>query len=201
MELICLDLEGVLVPEIWIAVSAETGIKDLELTTRDVPDYDELMRYRINLLEKHDIGLERIQSTIAGLSPLAGGYEFLRGIRERWQVIILSDTFEQFAKPLMTQLGWPTIFCNSLVIENGRIVDYKLRVTDGKRRSVEAFTHIGYRVVAIGDSYNDLGMIDTADHGILFKAPSRITEERPDLIAVDDYIALEREILAWDPSS
>ena len=197
MELICLDLEGVLVPEIWIAVSAETGIKELELTTRDVPDYDELMRHRIKILDEHDIGIKRIQSTIAGLEPLTGGYEFLLGLRERWQVIILSDTFEQFAKPLMVQLGWPTIFCNSLVIENDRIVDYRLRIDAGKRRSVEAFTHIGYRVVAIGDSYNDLGMIDTADHGILFKPPARIKEERPDLIAVDNYIALDREILAW----
>lgn len=197
MELICLDLEGVLVPEIWIAVSKESGIKELELTTRDVPDYDELMRHRINLLEKHSLGLDRIQSTIATLEPLPGGHEFLQALRERWQVIILSDTFGQFAKPIMEKLGWPAIFCNSLVMEGDRIIDYKLRIDDGKRRSVDAFRQIGYRVAAIGDSYNDLGMIDAADRGILFRAPDRIIEERPDLTAVDSYADLDREISGW----
>ena len=191
MNIVCLDLEGVLVPEIWISVSSATGIKELELTTRDVPDYDELMRYRLQILDKHDIRLPEIQIVIGGMTPLKGARIFLNRLREMTEVIILSDTYEQFARPLMKKLGWPTLFCNTLEVdESGRITGYRLRIPEGKKRSVEALDRLGYRVIAAGDSYNDLQMIDAAHFGVLFRPPDKIAAERPDLGRVRSHKAL-----------
>ena len=200
MNLICFDLEGVFVPEIWIAVAAETGIKELELTTRDVPDYDDLMRGRLQILGRHNIGLKQIQSIIETLEPYDGALELIRTLRARWQAIILSDTFEQFAKPLMRKLEWPTLFCNRLIVEGDRIIDYSLRLADGKRKTVSALSGVGLRTAAVGDSYNDLGMIDEADIGLLFRAPAQIRTERPDLTTTDTYEELEAELVAWADS-
>ena len=200
MNLICLDLEGVFVPEIWIAVAAETGIKELELTTRDVPDYDVLMRGRLQILDRHNIGLQQIQSIIETLEPFDGALELIRTLRARWQAIILSDTFEQFAKPLMRKLEWPTLFCNRLIVERDRIIDYNLRLADGKTKTVSALSSVGLRTAAVGDSYNDLGMIDEADIGLLFRAPAQIRTERPDLTSTDTYEELEAELVAWADS-
>lgn len=198
VNLICLDLEGVLVPEIWISVAKSTGIRELELTTRDEPDYDKLMKYRLDILNARGIRLGDIQSVIGAMSPLDGAYEFLDSLRSRWQVIILSDTFEQFAKPLMKALGWPALFCNTLITDvAGRIIDYKLRMADGKRETVRALSTVGLRIAAVGDSYNDLGMIDTADFGVLFSPPETIRSERPEIVATDTYAALEEELRRW----
>jgi len=198
VNLICLDLEGVLVPEIWIAVAKATGIRDLELTTRDVPDYDELMHHRLTILDDRGIVLSDIQAIIDGLAPLDGALEFLRSLRERWQVIILSDTFEQFAKPVMRNLEWPTLFCNRLTVNDcDRITGYRLRLKDGKRKSVEALVTAGMRVAAVGDSYNDLSMIDAADMGALFRPPARIVSERPDLPVTETYEALDEVLTKW----
>ena len=185
--IITLDLEGVLVPEIWIAVAERTGIDALRRTTRDEPDYDVLMRGRLDILAEHGLTMSTIHEVIGGLEPLEGANRFLDRLRARHQVIILSDTFEQFADPLMAQLGRPTVMCHRLVVEDDRIVDYRLRQVDQKRRAVEAFHSIGFSVIAAGDSYNDLSMLRAADHGALFRSPERVRQENPDLPALDDY--------------
>jgi phosphoserine/homoserine phosphotransferase len=184
---VTLDLEGVLVPEVWIAVAERTGIEALRRTTRDEPDYDVLMRYRLDLLAEHGLTMPLVQDVIGGLEPLPGAKEFLDELRRRTQVIILSDTFEQFAAPLMAQLGMPTVFCHRLVVDDGRITDYRLRQPDQKRRSVHALQSLNYRVVAAGDSYNDTTMLGAADHGYLFHAPSNVIAEFPRFRALDTY--------------
>lgn len=195
MDIVCLDLEGVLIPEIWINFAQKTGIEELRLTTREVPDYDILMRGRLSILKEHDLTLSDIQQVIGTLSPLEGALEFLNGLRSRTQVVILSDTFTEFARPLMEKLAWPSIFCNDLVVdESGMIVDYRLRQTDGKRKAVEALKGIGFRVFAAGDSYNDLTMIKTADSGALFRAPQRILMEEPQLPHAQTYGEFNRII-------
>ncbi len=186
--IVCLDLEGVLVPEIWIAFAEATGIEALRRTTRDEPDYDVLMRYRLDLLAEHDLGLTAIQEVIAGLEPLEGAREFLDELRDRTQVVILSDTFEQFAAPLMAQLGRPTILCHRLVVgADGRIEDYRLRQPDPKRSAVRAFHDLRYRVLAAGDSYNDTTMLLEADHGFLFRSPDNVQAEFPQFPALEAY--------------
>jgi phosphoserine/homoserine phosphotransferase len=195
-SIVTLDMEGVLTPEIWIAVAEGTGVAGLRRTTRDEPDYDKLMRGRIAILDRHGITLSRIQGVIGSLSPLPGAVEFLNTLRAQVQVIIVSDTFEQFAQPLLRQLGWPTLFCNRLIVENDRITGYQLRVPDQKRRSVEALQSIHYHVVAAGDSFNDTTMLAQADHGILFRAPAAVVQQFPQFPAVEDYTSLLRAILA-----
>ncbi|MDR0315311.1 MAG: bifunctional phosphoserine phosphatase/homoserine phosphotransferase ThrH [Treponema sp.] len=178
MRLVCLDLEGVLVPEIWIAFSEATGIPELRRTTRDEPDYNKLMRFRLDLLEKNNLKLADIQRVISGMDPLPGAIEFTRALRERTQLIVLSDTFEQFAKPLMEKLSWPTLFCNSLMIGlDGAVTDYRLRQQNGKREAVKAFKSLNVQVFAAGDSFNDLAMIREADSGCLFRAPESIRKD------------------------
>ncbi|MFP4375265.1 MAG: bifunctional phosphoserine phosphatase/homoserine phosphotransferase ThrH [Spirochaetaceae bacterium] len=197
MRIVCLDLEGVLVPEVWIAVAERFEVAELRLTTRDVSDYDELMGHRIRTLRSEGITLADIRETIGGLAPLDGAREFLDELRENTQVIILSDTFEQFASPLMSQLGRPTIFCNELFAdENGFISHYRLRQTDGKRRAVLALRSIGFTVTAVGDSYNDLTMIEAADAGALFRPPNSITEQYPTLPSFEEYNDLLEFLLA-----
>lgn len=186
MELACLDLEGVLVPEIWIAFAERTGIDELRATTRDIPDYDVLMRQRLGLLDQHQLRINDIQEVIATLEPLPGAIEFVDWLRERFQVIILSDTFYEFSEPLMRQLKWPTLFCHRLVTdEAGRVVDYKLRQVDPKRASVKALHSLNYRVLAAGDSYNDTTMLGEADVGFLIHAPQNVIAEFPQFKAVD----------------
>jgi phosphoserine / homoserine phosphotransferase len=192
--LVALDVEGVLLPEIWIAVAERTGIDELRRTTRDEPDYDVLMRGRLALLDRHDLTLSVITDVIAGLRPLPGAVEFLDALRSRTQVILLSDTFAQFAHPLMAQFGWPTIFCHDLRVVDDRIVDYRLRLPDQKRKSVEAFRSLGFRVIAGGDSYNDVSMLLAADTGLLFRAPPNVRAEYPQLSAYDDYDAFAAAI-------
>jgi len=192
--LVALDVEGVLLPEIWIAVAERTGIDELRRTTRDEPDYDVLMRSRLALLGRHGLTLSLITDVIAGLRPLPGAVEFLDALRARTQVILLSDTFAQFAHPLMAQLGWPTIFCHDLRVVDDRIVGYRLRLADQKRKSVEAFRALGFRVVAGGDSYNDVSMLLAADTGLLFRAPANVRAEYPQLSAYDDYDAFAAAI-------
>jgi phosphoserine/homoserine phosphotransferase len=192
--LVALDVEGVLLPEIWIAVAERTGIDELRRTTRDEPDYDVLMRSRLALLGRHGLTLSLITDVIAGLRPLPGAVEFLAALRARTQVILLSDTFAQFAHPLMAQLGWPTIFCHDLRVVDDRIVGYRLRLADQKRKSVEAFRALGFRVVAGGDSYNDVSMLLAADTGLLFRAPANVRAEYPQLSAYDDYDAFAAAI-------
>jgi len=198
--LVTLDVEGVLLPEIWIAVAERTGIEALRRTTRDEPDYDRLMRDRLDLLTEHGLTMSAITEVIAGLGPLEGAVEFLDHLRTQTQVILLSDTFAEFARPLMGQLGWPTIFCHNLVVEGDRIVDYRLRMADQKRHSVIAFQGLGYRVVAAGDSYNDTSMLLAADAGFLFHAPPNVKAEFPQLAAYDSYgdlsDAIDRAIAA-----
>ena len=182
MEIICLDLEGVLVPEIWIAFADEVGIPALRRTTRDEPDYHKLMQWRMGILREHNLTLKDIQNTISRIKPLDGAREFLDRVRALTQVVILSDTFQEFASPLMKQLGWPTILCNSLVVdENGMLSDINMRIEDGKRKAIDAFRSLNYRTFAAGDSYNDLTMIKKADRGALFRAPENILEEYPEL--------------------
>ena len=196
MELACLDLEGVLVPEIWIEFAERTGIEALKATTRDIPDYDVLMKQRLALLDKHGLKIGDIQDVIATLSPLPGAVDFVDWLRERFQVIILSDTFYEFSAPLMRQLGWPTLFCHRLITdEHGRVVDYKLRQKDPKRESVKAFHSLNYKVIAAGDSYNDTTMLSEADVGILFHAPQNVIDEFPQFTAVHQYDDLKREFL------
>lgn len=188
MDIVCLDLEGVLVPEIWIAFAKESGIDELKLTTRDEPDYDKLMKFRLETLKKHGLGLKEIQKTIEKISPMEGAKEFLDELREMTQVIILSDTFAEFAKPLMKKLGWPTIFCNSLeVAENGEITGYRMRVEKSKYTTVKALQSIGYDTIVSGDSYNDMGMIQASKAGFLFKSPKSIQEQFPQVPAYDTY--------------
>jgi len=180
MHLVCLDLEGVLIPEIWINFAEATGIEELRLTTRDISDYDVLMKRRIAILKENNLKLPDIQKVIAGMEPLDGAQDFLDKLKDISEVIILSDTFTQFAGPLIKKLGSPTLFCNYLVIDNDQsVTDYKLRIDDGKRRSVEAFNSIGFEVVASGDSYNDLSMIQTAARGVFFRPPESILSEYP----------------------
>jgi phosphoserine/homoserine phosphotransferase len=185
--IVTLDLEGVLVPEIWIAVAETTGIKELRRTTRDEPDYDVLMRGRLEILDAHGLTMSAIEEVIATLSPLDGAREFLDELRSITQVVILSDTFEQFGRPLMRHLGMPTLVCHRLVVENDRIVDYELRLDDQKRRAVEAFQALNYRVIAAGDSYNDTAMLGAAEHGFLFHAPDNVKREFPHFPALDSY--------------
>lgn len=195
MELVCLDLEGVLVPEIWIAFSEQTGIKELRRTTREEPDYEKLMYYRIDILRKHNLGLKDIQDVIADIKPLEGAKEFLDKLRELTQVVILSDTFSEFAKPLMKQLGWPTILSNSLDIDSaGMIQGIRMRQTNGKLKAIEGFKSMGIRTFAAGDSYNDLAMIHDADAGCLFRAPERILAEEPELKLCTEYDEFYKEI-------
>lgn len=180
MDIACLDLEGVLVPEIWIGVAERTGIDELKATTRDIPDYDVLMQQRLAILQRNGLGLGDIQSVISEMTPLDGAVEFLDWLRGHFQVAILSDTFYEFAMPLMRQLGYPTLLCNRLTTDSdGRVTDYVLRQTDQKRQAVRAFHSMNYRVVASGDSYNDTGMLDEADSGILFRPPDNVIAEFP----------------------
>ena len=187
MEIACLDLEGVLVPEIWIGVAEHTGIDALRATTRDIPDYDELMRQRLGLLEKHRLGVDEIQQVIAGMAPLEGAKDFLDWLRARFQVIILSDTFYEFSHPLMRQLDFPALFCHRLEIVNGRITGYKLRQKDPKRQSVKALHALNFRVIAAGDSYNDTTMLEEADAGILFRAPASVIKAFPQYPSVSTF--------------
>ncbi|MBR1815096.1 MAG: bifunctional phosphoserine phosphatase/homoserine phosphotransferase ThrH [Lachnospiraceae bacterium] len=191
MYITCLDMEGVLVPEIWIAFAKESGIPELKKTTRDEPDYDKLMNYRLKILKEHGLGLKEIQATIAKIDPMPGAKEFLDELRSMCQVIILSDTFEEFAKPLMEKLGWPTIFCNSLeVAENGEITGYKMRCEKSKLTTVKALQSIGYETIASGDSFNDLGMIQASKAGFLFKSTEQIKKDYPEYPAFEEYSEL-----------
>jgi phosphoserine/homoserine phosphotransferase len=193
---VCLDLEGVLVPEVWIAFADKTGIPELRRTTRDEPDYDKLMRGRLEILDRHGFKLDDIQQVISTLEPLEGAREFLDEIRSRTQLIILSDTFYQFAEPLMRQLAWPTLFCHELVVDGtGRVADYKLRIDDGKRRAVEGLKAIGFEVRASGDSYNDTSMLGAADRGVLFRCPDNVAEEFPQFPRTERYDELMRALL------
>lgn len=194
--IIATDLEGVLVPEIWIAVAEQTGIDELRLTTRDIPDYDQLMQGRIRILREHQLALNDIQGVIAQIEPLPGAYEFLAWVREQTQCIILSDTFYEFAAPLMKKLGFPTLFCNSLELDSQHtLAGYRLRQIDGKRAAVQAFQHLGFNVIAIGDSYNDTTMLAAARQGILFRAPANVVVEFPQFPVLHEYAAL-RDYLA-----
>jgi phosphoserine/homoserine phosphotransferase len=184
---VTLDVEGVLVPEIWIAVAEHTGIDPLRRTTRDEPDYDVLMRHRLHVLSEHGLTMSLIADVISGLTPLPGAVQFLDELRSTTQVVLLSDTFEQFAKPLMRQLGWPTVLCHRLVVDDDQIVDYRLRQPDQKRRAVEALQSLEYRVIAAGDSYNDTSMLAAADAGFLFRAPPNVIAEFPQFTAFDDF--------------
>ena len=197
MDIVCLDLEGVLVPEIWIAFSQASGIPELKRTTRDEPDYDKLMNWRLGILKEHGLGLKEIQDTIAKIDPIPGAREFLDELRSLTQVIIISDTFTQFAKPLMQKLGWPTIFCNSLeVAENGEITGFRMRIENSKYTTVKALQSIGYNTIASGDSYNDLGMIKASKAGFLFKSTDKIKQDNPDLPAFETYDELLAAIKA-----
>jgi len=193
-SIVTLDMEGVLTPEIWIAVAEKTGIEKLRLTTRDIPDYDVLMRGRLQLLAEHGLKLSDIQAVIGTLHPLEGALDFLRNLRETMQVIILSDTFEQFAQPLLRQLEWPTLLCHRLVVENDVITDYRLRVREQKQKAVAALRGMNYRVIAAGDSFNDVAMLSEANTGILFRAPASIRQQFPQFQAVDAYTDLTRLI-------
>jgi phosphoserine/homoserine phosphotransferase len=196
MELACLDLEGVLVPEIWIAFAERTGIDELRATTRDIPDYDVLMKQRLGLLEQHRLRIDDIQEVIATLKPLPGAIDFIDWLRERFQVIILSDTFYEFSQPLMRQLKWPALFCHRLVIDDkGRVVDYLLRQKDPKRASVKALKGLNYRVIAAGDSYNDTTMLGEADVGILIHAPQNVIDEFRQFRSVDNLEQLKRAFI------
>jgi phosphoserine/homoserine phosphotransferase len=188
MQIVCTDLEGVLIPEIWINVAQKTGIEELRLTTRDIADYDELMRKRLGILRHHGLKLQDITDVIDGMVPMPGALDFLNWLRARTQVIIVSDTYVEFARPLMAKLGWPTLLCNSLSVDDsGAITDYHLRQKDGKRRVVEALQHLNYEVIAMGDSYNDISMLQTAQHGILFRPPDTIRTEYPHFPVTEDY--------------
>ncbi|WP_296079503.1 bifunctional phosphoserine phosphatase/homoserine phosphotransferase ThrH [uncultured Eubacterium sp.] len=188
MNIVCLDMEGVLVPEIWIAFAEETGIPELKLTTRDEPDYDKLMNYRLKILKEHGLGLKEIQEVIAKIDLMPGAKEFLDELRSITQVIILSDTFEQFATPLMKKLDWPTIFCNTLeVAENGEITGFKMRCPQSKLTTVKALQSIGYDTIASGDSFNDLGMIQASKAGFLFKSTDAIKKDYPNIPAYEEY--------------
>jgi len=196
VEIACLDLEGVLIPEIWIAFAEKTGIDELRATTRDIPDYDVLMKQRLALLDQHGLGLNEIQEVIETLSPLEGAVEFVDWLRERFQVIILSDTFYEFSQPLMRQLGFPTLLCHKLEVdESGKVIDYHLRQVNPKRQAVLALKTLYYRIIAAGDSYNDTTMLAEADAGILFMAPDNVISEFPQFPAVHSYDDLKREFI------
>lgn len=196
MNVVCLDLEGVLVPEIWIAFAEASGIPELKRTTRDEPNYDKLMAYRMAILKEHGLGLKEIQETIAKIDPMPGAKEFLDKLRAKTQVIIISDTFTQFAKPLMQKLGWPTIFCNILEVnENGEIVGFKMRVEKSKYSTVRALQSVGFDTIAAGDSYNDLGMINASKAGFLFKSTEQIKKDNPNLPAFEEYDDLYNAIV------
>lgn len=196
MEIACLDLEGVLVPEIWINVARRTGIEALKATTRDIPDYDVLMKQRLAILKQHNLGLPDIQAVIADMGPMEGALEFVDWLRERFQVVILSDTFYEFAQPLMRQLGWPALLCHRLEVNaQGQVTDYILRQKDPKREAVKAFHALNYRVIAAGDSYNDTSMLSEAEAGILFKAPQNVIAEFPQFPAVHSYEELKAEFV------
>ncbi|MBR0381121.1 MAG: bifunctional phosphoserine phosphatase/homoserine phosphotransferase ThrH [Eubacterium sp.] len=188
MDIVCLDMEGVLVPEIWIAFSEASGIPELRRTTRDEPDYDKLMNWRLGILKEHGLGLKEIQETIATIDPLPGAREFLDKLRARTQVIVISDTFTQFAKPLMEKLGWPTLFCNSLeVAEDGEITGFKMRIENSKLSTVKALQSIGFNTIAAGDSYNDLAMIQAGKTGFLFRSTEQIMKDYPDIPAFETF--------------
>ena len=195
-HVVCLDMEGVLTPEIWISVAQKTGISQLSRTTRDEPDYDKLMKARLNILDQHGLKLSDIQAVIGTLRPLPGALEFLRELRANFQTIILSDTFEQFAQPLMRQLEWPTLFCHRLVVENDRIVNYQLRQPDQKRKSVAALKSLNYFVISAGDSYNDTSMLLEANVGFLLHAPDNVKRDFPQLKALENYADLTAAIKA-----
>ena len=195
MQIVCLDMEGVLVPEIWIAFAERTGIPELRRTTRDEPDYDTLMKYRLNILREHKLGLPDIQAVIGEMGPMEGCKEFLDALRLDFQVVILSDTFYEFAQPLMAQMGQPTLFCHSLEAdENGMLVNYHLRMPDQKRHAVEAFKSLNFKVIAAGDSYNDTAMLGVADAGILMHPPENVIREFPQYPVVRTYADLRAEI-------
>ena len=197
MNIVCLDLEGVLVPEIWIAFSKASGIPELKRTTRDEPDYDKLMKWRLGILKEHGLGLKEIQETIATIDPLPGAREFLDELRSLTQVVIISDTFTEFAKPLMEKLGWPTIFCNSLeVAENGEITGFKMRIENSKLTTVKALQSIGFETIASGDSYNDLAMIQAGKAGFLFRSTEKIKADYPELPAYEEFDELLAAIKA-----
>ena len=192
----CLDLEGVLVPEVWIAFAEKTGIEKLRLTTRDIPDYDELMRGRLKILEENNLKLADIQEVIGGIAPLPGAVEFLKWLQSEFQVIILSDTFYEFAGPLMAQLGHPTLFCHSLVVnDDGKITDYQLRISDGKTKAVRAIKDLNFQVIAAGDSYNDTGMLKEANAGILYCPPDNVIEEFPQFKVTRNYDEFKEALL------
>jgi len=196
VEIACLDLEGVLVPEIWVAFAEKTGISELKRTTRDEPNYDVLMKYRLDILNQNNLGLMEIQEVINTLSPLAGAKDFLDWLRERFQVIILSDTFYDFAQPLMRQLGYPALLCHQLQVdEDNKLVGYKLRQADPKRQAIVGFKSMYYRTIAAGDSYNDTTMLSEADAGILFHAPQNVTKEFPQFPSVNDFDSLKMEFI------
>jgi phosphoserine / homoserine phosphotransferase len=195
MQIVCTDLEGVLVPEIWISVAQKTGIEELKLTTRDIADYDELMRKRLGILDHHGLKLKDITDVIGTMAPLEGALEFLDWLRSQTQVIIVSDTYVEFARPLMAQLGWPTLLCNHLSIAaSGAIAGYHLRQKDGKRHVVEAFRSLNYEVIAMGDSYNDISMLQVARHGILFRPPATIKAEYPQFPVTETYAQIKQEL-------
>lgn len=196
MNIVCLDLEGVLVPEIWVAFAKETGILELTRTTRDEPDYDKLMKWRLDILKQHGLGLEEIKKTIEKIEPFDGARKFLDELREMTQVIIISDTFTQFAQPLMKKLGWPTIFCNTLEVgEDGTIEGYHMRIEQSKLATVRALHSIGFETIASGDSYNDLGMIRAGKAGFLFRSTDKIKKENPDIASFETYDELKNAIV------
>lgn len=196
MYVTCLDLEGVLVPEIWVAFAEETGIEELKKTTREEPDYDKLMSFRLDVLRQHGLGLKEIQETILRIDPLPGAKEFLDKLRENGQVVIISDTFTQFAQPLMKKLGWPTIFCNELIVaEDGEITDFKMRIDRSKYSTVKALQSMGFETIASGDSYNDLGMIKASKAGFLFRSTDSIKADNPDIPAYETYDELFNAVM------
>ena len=196
MEIACLDLEGVLVPEIWIGFAEKTGITELRATTRDIPDYDVLMKQRLKLLKENKLGLSDIQEVISTMSPMEGAVDFVAWLKERFQLVILSDTFYEFSEPLMRQLNFPTLFCHRLIVDsNGFITDYKLRQKDPKRQCVKAFHNLNFRVIASGDSYNDTTMLSEAEAGILFRAPRNVVDEFPQYPSVENYEELKKEFI------
>ena len=203
MHIVCSDLEGVFVPEIWINVSKKTGIEELKLTTRDISDYDVLMKKRLGILKEHGLKLKDIQDVIATMDPLPGALEFINWMRARTQVIVVSDTFVQFAGPLMEKLGYPTLFCNTLEVANDNsVADYRLRQKDGKKKTVQALKTLDYQIVAMGDSYNDITMIQEADKGVLFRPPQNVIDDYPDLPVTESYEEvqeiLEQTFAAWE---
>ena len=198
MNVLCLDLEGVLIPEVWLAVAEKTGIEALTKTTRDIPVYDDLMQMRLGVLAENDLPLSMIQQVIDGLDPLPGAAEFMAWARARFQVAIISDTFYEFGMPFMAKLGWPTLLCHKLVVENDRITGYRIRQPDPKRCSVRAFRSLEYKILAAGDSYNDISMLEEADAGFFFKAPDNVLADYPQYAAAEDYQGLQALLEAAD---